>query len=139
MSTIPTSITEEQFERHISPYLSKAKRGFVSSIPLYKIFNYILYWLHTGCQWPQLPMSADPQEPDKPELSYHAVYHHYRKWSKDGSLKQVLQQSIETIKADLKMTELNFDGSHIPAKKGGEAGGLPRAEESENEQHLAAL
>jgi len=43
MSTIPTSITEEQFENHISPHLSKAKRGYVSKIPLYKIFNYILY------------------------------------------------------------------------------------------------
>ena len=68
MSTIPTSITEEQFENHISPYLSKAKRGYVSRIPLYKIFNYILYWLHTGCQWSQLPIDPKADDPEKKEL-----------------------------------------------------------------------
>ena len=30
MSTIPVSITEAAFAVHINPYLSKAKRGYVS-------------------------------------------------------------------------------------------------------------
>jgi len=50
MSTIPTSLTEEQFSEHIIPYLTKAKREFTCIIPLYKIFNYILYRLQTDCQ-----------------------------------------------------------------------------------------
>jgi hypothetical protein len=50
MSTIPTSLTEKQFEEHVRPFISVAKRGYECSIPLYKVFNYILYWLHTGCQ-----------------------------------------------------------------------------------------
>jgi len=45
MSTISVSITEAAFAVHINPYLSKAKRGYVSRIPLHKIFNYMLYWL----------------------------------------------------------------------------------------------
>ena len=65
MSTIPISLTEKQFKEHVSPYLSKAKRGFICKIPLYKVFNYILYRLHTGCQWDQLPMDPDPREPKK--------------------------------------------------------------------------
>ena len=65
MSTIPTSVTEEQFNEHISPFLSKAQRGYVCSIPLYKVFNYILYRLHTGCQWDQIPIDADPTDPTK--------------------------------------------------------------------------
>ncbi|RIK36336.1 MAG: hypothetical protein DCC55_27635 [Chloroflexi bacterium] len=65
MSTIPTSVTEEQFNAHILPYLSTAKRGFVCQIPLYKVFNYILYRLHTGCQWRQLPIAPDPNDPKK--------------------------------------------------------------------------
>ena len=60
MSTIPTSVTEKQFNEHIRPYLSTAKRGYESKIPLYKIFNYILYRLHTGCQWHRL--SIDPMQ-----------------------------------------------------------------------------
>lgn len=62
MSTIPTSLTENQFAEHVLPYLSVAKRGFVCRIPLYKVFNYILYRLHTGCQWEKLPIDSDASE-----------------------------------------------------------------------------
>ncbi len=121
MSTIPTRITETAFECHIRPHLRTAKRGFVSQIPLFKIFNYILYWLHTGCQWSQLPIDPDPDQPTNAELSYHAVYYHYRKWSRDGSLKHIWQHSIQLVQADLDVSVLNLDGSHTLAKKGGES------------------
>lgn len=65
MSTIPTSLTEKQFEQHVRPYISTAKRGYESKIPLYKVFNYILYRLHTGCQWNQLPIEPDKEHPEK--------------------------------------------------------------------------
>jgi transposase len=60
MSQIPTELTEKQFKKHVKPYLSKAKRGFVCQISLHKVFNYILYWLHTGCQWERLPIDMNP-------------------------------------------------------------------------------
>ncbi len=56
MSTILTSVTQEQVEQYIRPALRVAKRGYECSIPLYKVFNYILYRLHTGCQWERLPI-----------------------------------------------------------------------------------
>ena len=65
MSTIPTSLTENQFEQYVRPYISTAKRGFECKIPLYKIFNYILYRLYTGCQWTQLPIEPDKTHPEK--------------------------------------------------------------------------
>ncbi len=65
MSTIPTSLTEEQFNEHVYPYLNTAKRGYECKIPLYKVFNYILYRLHTGCQWERLPIDCDPSDPEK--------------------------------------------------------------------------
>ena len=65
MSTIPISLTEKQFEEHVSPFLSKAKRGFVCKIQLYKVFNYILHRLHTGCQWDQIAIDPDPRNPEK--------------------------------------------------------------------------
>ena len=65
MSTIPTSVTEKQFDAYVRPYLSTAKRGYESKIPLYKIFNYVLYRLHTGCQWERLPIDPDPDDPEK--------------------------------------------------------------------------
>ena len=60
MSEIPTQLTVEQFQEHIEPCLSHAKRGFDCRIELYKVFNYILYWLHTGCQWAALPIDVLP-------------------------------------------------------------------------------
>ena len=121
MSTIPVSLTQEQFEQYIRPYLSVAKRGYECRIPLYKIFNYILYRLHTGCQWERLPIDNIPQQSPKKEISYHAIYHHFRKWSRDGSLERVFEHSILTIRDQIDSHRLNLDGSHAPAKKGGEA------------------
>ena len=40
VSTIPTSVTEDQFNDHIRPYLNTAKRGYECSIPLDKVFNW---------------------------------------------------------------------------------------------------
>lgn len=65
MSTIPTSVTKEFFRVYILPHLSVARRGMVCKIELYKIFNYILYREHTGCQWHQLPIASDPEDPEK--------------------------------------------------------------------------
>ena len=62
MCTIPTSLTENQFDEHVLPYLSVAKRGFICKIPLYKVFNYILYRLHTSCQWEELPIDSDSEK-----------------------------------------------------------------------------
>ena len=79
--SIPTKLTEANFQKYIEPYLSKAKRGYVSRIPLYKIFNYILYVLYTGCQWHMLAIENKDDTPSEKEISYQAVYYHFRKWS----------------------------------------------------------
>ena len=89
MSTILTSVTEKQFNEQIRPHLTTAKRGYESKIPLYKIFNYILFMLHTSCQWHRISIDPNENDPRKKEISYHAVYYHFRKWSRDGSLEKV--------------------------------------------------
>src|SRR5579859_1218090 len=122
MSTIPESVTQEQFEQYIMPYLRTAKRGYVSKTPLVGIFNLVLYRLHTGCQWDCLPVSKDAQERQaRDEPSWQAVYDHWSQWSADGSLERVWQQSIVTTQDDLDLQQMNLDGSHAIAKKGGES------------------
>lgn len=116
MAAIPTAVTEQQFEQHIEPHLTKAKRGYVSEQPLWKIFNYMLKKLYTGCQWPALPIEQD--ETGQPMMSYQVPYYHFRKWSKDGSLQRLFDASIITIKGELNLSEANLDGSHTIAKKG---------------------
>lgn len=121
MSTIPTSITKEQFEQHIRPFITTARRGYECQIDLYKVFNYILYRYHTGCQWQSLPIQPDVQDPSRREISPDAVAYHHRKWSRDGSYERIWQGSIRTIIDDLDVSVLNQDGSHAIAKKGGES------------------
>ena len=113
---IPTQATETQFKQHIEPCLSKAKRGYVSDQPLYKIFNYILYKLYTGCPWPALPIEQTTT--GEPVMSYQVPYYHFRKWSTDGSLQRLFDASIVSIQGELNLSELNLDGSHSAAKKG---------------------
>ena len=121
MSTIPTSITKEQFEQHIRPFITTARRGYECQIDLYKVFNYILYRYHTGCQWLSLPIQPDVHDPSRREISPDAVAYHHRKWSRDGSYERIWQGSIRTIIDDLDLSVLNQDGSHAIAKKGGES------------------
>ena len=113
---IPTKVTEQQFHAHIEQYLSKAKRGYVSKQPLWKIFNYVLYKLHTGCQWEELPIERDTQE--QPVMSWQVPRYHFYKWSRDGSLERLFEAGILTMKDELDLSEINLDGSHTIAKKG---------------------
>jgi transposase len=64
---------------------------------------------------------ARPTRGDQKEISWQAVYYHFRKWSADGSLEKVWQASIQTVQDDLDLSQLNLDGSHALAKKGGES------------------
>ena len=116
MARIPTEVTKGQFTRYIRPHLSTARRGYESDIPLYKIFNLILYKLYTGCQWPALPIEKD--DDGRPIMSFQVPYYHFRKWSKDGSLQRLVDASIISIRGELNVSELNLDGSHSAATKG---------------------
>ncbi len=49
------------------------------------------------------------------------MYDYWRKWSQDGSLERVWQVSILCVKEDLALKQMNLDGSHAIAKKGGES------------------
>ena len=113
MAKIPTEVTKEQFTQYIRPHLSTAQRGYVSDMPLYQIFNLILYKLYTGCPWPALPIEKD--DGGQPVMSYQVPYYHFRKWSKDGSLQRLFDASVITIKGEVNVSELNLGRRPRPA------------------------
>jgi len=119
MSTIPVSLTQDQFEQYLCPYLSVANRGYECRIPLYQVFNYILYRLHTGCQWARLPIANDPDDPTNkisatlPSTITTASGAAMAAWT--GYL------SMASSREQIDIHHLNLDGSHAPAKKGDEA------------------
>jgi len=103
-------------ENYIIPHLSLPKRGG-TKLKLWEIVNAILYKLKTGVQWYLLPIKSLIY---RQSIKWGAIYHHYRKWVKDGSWQKVLDTLIQDHKHLLDMSICHFDGTHTPCKKGGE-------------------
>ncbi len=119
-SALPVKVGRADFNKYINRYLSQGRRGPKTKVSRHKIFNYILFVLHTGCQWNRLPMFRH-------EISYSAVYQHHVRWSKDGSYRNLFESGIQELllanKLDLSV--LHGDGSNTTAKKGAAASATP--------------
>jgi transposase len=113
-NTLPKQVTREEFNCYIKPCLSKGRRGPNPNLSTFKIFNYILYVLHTGIQWANLPVK---------EVHWSNIYRHFNRWSKDGSLQKVFENSREFLATEdaFDLTALHGDGSNVVAKKGARA------------------
>lgn len=110
---LPIRVSQVDFNKYISHYLSKNKRGPKPTISYYKIFNYILYVLHTGVQWNQLITYHN-------EIHWSNIYKHHNRWSKDGSYQRLFEESVFFLKkfSKLDLSTLYGDGSNTIAKKG---------------------
>ena len=117
---LPKKVSESEFQEFFLPHLSVPRRGFTSKIPLWKIFNYILYHLHTGCQWYRVPIAVDPAT-GMPEIHYTRVFGWFGRWSKDGSFERLLIASVKRLYEEKKLdlSAINGDGTNNVAKKGG--------------------
>ncbi len=117
---IPTELTENQFDEFILPHLSKPSRGPASKIPSFRIFNYVLSFLHSGVQWYQLSIQLNKN--GEPEIHYTRVFRIFQRWYRDGSLEKVFEQTVALLHDNnlLDLSVLHSDGSSTPAKKGGD-------------------
>lgn len=77
----------------------------------------IIYRLKTGCQWRQLPM----KEFFRTKYSWQSVYYHFQKWSKNGSWERIWSNILKNYKHLLDLSSIQLDGTHTPAKRGGES------------------
>jgi transposase len=107
-------------EKWILPHLSKGKRGYKPKISLVKVVLLILKRMKTGCQWRELSIK---EYCDAGESSWQNIYKYFNKWSKDGSFKKVWINLLSANKHLLDLSSIQIDGSHTPAKRGGEAVG----------------
>ena len=110
---LPTKVSRADFNEYIRPYLSRGHRGPKPKISSYKIFNYILYVLHTGLQWEKLITYRN-------ELHWSNVYRHHNRWSKDGSYEKLFVNSVRCLDrgGKLDLSILHGDGSNTVANKG---------------------
>jgi len=118
--SIPTELTEKQFNEFVLPYLSKGSSGPECKVPLYHIFGYVLKLIYTGMQWKQLPIRIN--ETGEPEIHYTRIFRIYQRWAKDGSLKKVFENSVLQLQQNnlVDLSVMHGDGSSTPAKKGGD-------------------
>lgn len=118
--TLPVRVSRKDFNKYIDPYLSRSTRGPKTKISRYKIFNYILYVLHTGMQWRRLKTYHN-------EIHWSNVYRWHNKWSKDGSYQNLFETSVMTLfeKNKLDLSILHGDGSNTVAKKGAKGWDIP--------------
>lgn len=104
----------------ILPHLTVGSRGFGPTAPLEEIVEAIFYRLKTGCQWRELPVKMFFSHS---VLSWNTVYHHFNQWSKDGCWVAVWVNLLRQNLQYLDLSCASFDGSHTPAKNGGQAVG----------------
>lgn len=107
---LPKRVSQKEFNRLIAPHLRKPIKGPEPKISYYKIFNYIMYVLSTGCQWRQLPIYRN-------EISWQVVYKWHRRWSMNGSYLNLLEGTVQLLQARRK-AHMHGDGSNTVAKKG---------------------
>jgi transposase len=110
--------SKDMIQRYIVQYLSQGQRGPECRAQRWEIVNAILYKLKTGVQWEYLPVKSLIFSAD---LQWGAIYHHFRKWCLDGSWKAAWMKITQAHKFLLDLSTAQFDGSHSPAKRGGEA------------------
>ena len=110
---LPIKLTRKHFNKYVDKLLSRGKRGPKPKLSRCKIFNYILYVLHTGMQWDQLRTRRN-------ELHWSNIYKWHVKWSKDDSYRNLFESGVQELmlfnKLDLSI--LHGDGSNTIAKKG---------------------
>lgn len=106
-------VSQKEFNKYILPQLRKPVKGPKPKLSLYKIFNYVLYVLSTGCQWEQLPIYRN-------EIHWSNVYKWHNRWSKNGSYQNLFESTVDLLnqKGKLDTSILHCDGSNTVAKKG---------------------
>jgi len=116
---LPKQVTKEEFNKYFLPSLSLPKRSKKPEIPLWRIFNYILYQLDTGCQWEKIPVKYSSKK-KKAEIHYTSVWRWFDRWSGDDSLNKAFINSVKLLKdkKKLKLKCIHGDGTNSIAKKG---------------------
>ena len=113
-------MTKGKISKFFVQYLASNPIGRKIKVPIWRIVKAILYKLKTGIQWRHLPMR---QFFGFIKYSWESVYYHFNKWSQSGAWEECYRRLIADNKSKLDMSVVNLDGTHSPAKRGGEAVG----------------
>ena len=115
---IPVSLSESEFNKFVLKHLKKGKSGPPKKTSFFKFFNYILYLMHTGCQWSNIPISKT--ENGKGEIHYTNIFRSFQYWNQHGCFDRIFEASVSRLfKAKmLDLSVIHGDGTTTVAKKG---------------------
>lgn len=113
-------LSKSTIETWILPHLTIGERGFETTVPLIEVIEAIFHRLKTGCQWRELPTKQFFSER---VLSWQSVFYYFNKWSKNGCWQKIWVDILSSNRQFLDLSSAEFDGSHTPAKSGGDAVG----------------
>lgn len=104
--------------KYFVKFIPQPKTGRRCKVRYWRIVKAILYKLKTGIQWHLIPMKQFFQKFD---YQWSSVYYHYNKWCKMGIWEKLYMNLLQAYKRKIDMQFINLDGSHTPAKKGGQS------------------
>ena len=113
-------IDKAMIEKWILPHLTIGTRGFETTVPLTEIVECIFHRLKTGCQWRELPTNEFFTQK---ALNWNSVFYYFNKWSKADCWRTIWVNILAKNRQYLDLSSAEFDGSHTPAKNGGDAVG----------------
>lgn len=111
-------LTKKFITQYLMPHLNISPLGRKPKVKLWRIIKAIIYRLKTGTQWRELPTGFFAS---RILFKWSSAFYYFNKWSKDGSWKKLWTALLKAYKSNLDMSSTQLDGSHTPAKRGGEA------------------
>lgn len=116
--SIPTHLTESEFEQFILEHLTNGSRGPSTKLSYFRLFNYILKLMHIGCQWEEIPIEKDAS--GKPEIHHTRIFRTFQRWQQDGCFEKIFVGSVQQLFENnlLDTDVIHGDGSTTVAKKG---------------------
>ena len=113
-------LSKDMIRQWVLPALTFSAYGRPSAVEPVELVQVIRYKLKSGCQWRMLPVK---QFFTGASLTWQGVYARFNAWRKDGSWQAVWLNLLRQNGAHLDCSSVQLDGSHTPAKNGGEAVG----------------
>lgn len=113
-------LDKTMIETWVLPHLPIGQRGFETTVPLTEIVKCIFHRLKTGCQWRELPTR---QFFSGTVPHWNSVFYYYNKWSKANCWQKIWTNLLAQNRKYLDLSSFQLDGSHTPAKNGGDAVG----------------
>ena len=96
-------LRESELNEFVYPHLKKGARGPNKKISFFKTFNYILWLMHTGGQWHQIPIDKDAN--GEAEIHYTNIYRAFVYWVQHKCFDRIFKASVVRL-FEAKMLDL---------------------------------